>query len=138
MRPHHRRAYAAGSIEGLDRRRFAPFLGSGHRRSSTAIGATIGYMTRDGFTLQRSNRSDKESSKWLNRKQVTDYDDPTVQLNVDDVTHMRRRPADQIITIYFVSGGGNEVCATVKKPLGKYLGATVTGDAKSVIRNPTL
>jgi hypothetical protein len=50
-----------------------------------------------------------------NWKQVTDYDGPTVQINMDNVTHMRRRAGDQITTVYFVSGGGNEVYVTVKE-----------------------
>jgi hypothetical protein len=29
--------------------------------------------------------------------------------------HMRRRVGDQITTVYFVSGGGNEVYVTVKE-----------------------
>jgi hypothetical protein len=53
-------------------------------------------------------------------KQVTDYDGPTVQINMDNVTRMWRRAGDQITTVYFVSGGGNEVYVTVKESRRKY------------------
>jgi hypothetical protein len=58
-----------------------------------------------------------------NWKQVTDYDGPTVQINMDNVTHMRRRTGDEITTVYFVSGGGNEVYITVKETPEQILGA---------------
>jgi hypothetical protein len=41
---------------------------------------------------------------------------------MDNVTHMRRRAGDQITTVYFVSGGGNEVYVTVKETLDEILG----------------
>lgn len=49
-------------------------------------------------------------------KQVTDYDGQnTIIVNMDNVTHMARKRGDQVTTIFFVSGAGNELYVTVKE-----------------------
>jgi hypothetical protein len=42
-------------------------------------------------------------------KKITEDDGSSVQINMDNVTHMKRGKGDQITTIFFVSGAGNEI-----------------------------
>jgi hypothetical protein len=42
-------------------------------------------------------------------KKITEDDGSSVQINMDNVTHMKRGKGDQITTILFVSGAGNEI-----------------------------
>jgi hypothetical protein len=47
-------------------------------------------------------------SSW---KQVTEYDGSSVQINMNNITHIKRGTADEVTTIFFV----NEMYITVKE-----------------------
>lgn len=46
-------------------------------------------------------------------KQVTETDGSTVLVNMDNVTFIRRAKGDQLTTLFFVSGAGNEMYVIV-------------------------
>jgi hypothetical protein len=48
-------------------------------------------------------------------KQVTDFDDSIVVVNMDNITHIRQAKGEQTTMVFFVSGAGNEVYVTVKE-----------------------
>lgn len=52
-------------------------------------------------------------------KRLTEQDGSYVDINMDNVSHMRRGKGDQVTTVFFVSGAGTEVYVTVRETAGQ-------------------